>query len=883
MKFLFTISLLLLSNYLFAHRGNFLAITNVVITENKDSYTYDFDIENINLVELANIKVEFVINRKSVYQRYYPTIPATVKFVHDRFIIPKTQLNPEVDKVQIEITELFSTKDDWGGWDSPNITRQVNTLYSEFYVDAPWRMKKTDDQGNINDIPVHFFLHDADLVTGFTLKLDYVNIQIKNASAASFGPVLTYNNIPDADYRAMFSCMSPGDANMSIKQFDINSFSANSSNTMFFDAESDFLDQYVSVNNTYYYFTFNIPASELQGMENIIDIKITVSYANLTVSDDNFGLRVFRSDEDIPSLPNWYKGDTHLHSMYTQSDAEIGLPLCATKKAAQLIGLDWITTTDHTTDFDNYGDGNIYHNWTILQNEASSMNQQDGSMVYIPAQEVSVNNAQDNIVHMLAYGNPSDPLGLPFLGDGGGDVSSTNVSIDNVLDALNAIHGFSYAAHPYATASKLPTVPINGGIWNVALNTFPPNGDNFPETGGNIICNDLSSPSDVLSSQSDQLIKEGLRGSQIWNHRASLSVSGTSGDELDAFDVDNNGTPLAQVDTASTSFHLKKLRQGQEIVNAINVTGLSLKNSNPNFQNWKMFISAGADAHGSFNYSNTGNFAGFGGIDNNAVGKFSTIAYCPQGMGTHGENVLQAMYNGHVSLSDGPILTMGFSDNGDDKTNEILMGDDTTLNAVNIDDYYVNFSYATTIEFGNITNFMIAVGTEDGEIRKTFSLPDTNGTHTISYKLTTLLDSILGVGNYNQDTYYYLRAEIQTYIDYSGQENIYRTNYESYHSLTNNVWFKISDLYTDVTQLALASYPNPFTDEFTLIIKNPGQNDIKVNIYNEIGQLVKSELRYVDNKSEVKYNFKEMGMAKGIYTIRATVDNSSAILKLVKL
>lgn len=883
MKLLLVFSFIFIVNLTFAHRGNFLAITNVEITENKNSYTYEFDIENINLVELEKVKIEFVINRKSVFQKYYPTIPSTVKFIHDKIDVPKHQIKPGVDLVQIEITELFGVKDDWGGWDSPNITKQVNTLYSEFYVDAPWRMKKTDDQGNLNEIPVHFFLHDADLVTGFTLKIDYINIQLKNASSSTFGPVLTYNNISDNSYRAMFSCASPADGNMSIKAFDINSFSANSSNTMFFDAESDFVDDFVSVDETYYYFTFNIPASELQGMEDIIDIKITVSYANFTVSDDEFGLRVFRSEEKIPSMQNWYRGDTHLHSMYTQSDAEIGLPLCATKKAAQLIGLDWITTTDHTTDFDNYGDGNIYNNWDIIQAEASFYNQDDNSMIFIPAQEVSVNNSDDKIVHMLAYGNPSDPMGLPFLGDGGGDVSSTNVSIDNVIDELVAIDGFSYAAHPYATADKLPTIPVNGGIWNVSLNTFPPNGDNFPETGGEIICNDLSLESDVLSPQSDKLIKDALKGSQIWNHRASLTVSGTSGDELDAFDIENNGSPLTQADTASTSFHLKKLRQGQEIVNAINVTGLSLKNDNPNYQNWKMFISAGADAHGSFNYSNTGNFAGFGGIDNNAVGKFSTITYCPQGMGSNGENVLHAMYYGHTSLSDGPILTIGISENGNDGTDEILMGDDSTLNIEAIDDYYVNFNYATTAEFGNFTRFTIFLGTEDGEIRKNFNLPDTNGTHTLSFPLTALLDSLIGSGNYTEDTYYYLRAEIETFRDFSAQANIYRTDFDSYHSLTNNIWFKMSEYEEPSTELSLASYPNPFSDEFTLIIRNPGKNDIKVNIYNEIGQLIKSELRYVDNKNEVKYNFKEMGMAKGVYTIRATVENSSAILKLVKL
>ena len=40
--------------------------------------------------------------------------------------------------------------------------------------------------------------------------------------------------------------------------------------------------------------------------------------------------------------------------------------------------------------------------------------------------------------------------------------------------------------------------------------------------------------------------------------------------EVDGWDVMANSTAMSQTDTASMSYHLKKFRQGQEIVNHIN-------------------------------------------------------------------------------------------------------------------------------------------------------------------------------------------------------------------------------------------------------------------------------------------------------------------------
>ncbi len=882
MRLLLIISLLTTSIISFAHRGEFLAINNVEITETEKTFIYSFHVENINMMEVRDIKIEFVINSKSVFQKYYPVLTNDAKFYKEHFEIPKIHLNPEDDFVQIEITEIFGKKDDWGGWDSPNMLKQVNTLASEFYVEAPWRMKKTDDAGNEKDIPLHFFLHDADLVVGFTIKIDYINIRLKNASSGTFGPVLTYDNIPDADYRNMFSCLSQADATMSIKGFDINAFSPASNKTIVFDAESDWLDEYVSVDDTYWFFTFNIPASELAGMEDVVDVTIEIGYANLTITDETFGVRIFRSDEDLPEQMHYYRGDTHLHSMYTQNDAEIGLPLCATKEAAKLIGLDWITTTDHTSDFDNYGDGNIQNNWARIQAESAQLNSDDPSLIYIPGQEVAANNNEGKLVHMLAYPNYNDPFGLPFLGDGDGDISSTGVTVDNALSQLHGIDGFAFSAHPYATEDKLPLVPVDGGIWNLGHNGFAVNGDNFPETGGNIICNDPNAASDILSPQNDKLVKDGLKGSQIWNHRGALTISGTSGDEFDAWGVNGGINPLSQADTASFSFHFQKFRQGQEIVNFINQTGLSLKNQDSTYKNWKMYYSAGADAHGSFNFSNTGNFAGFGSIDDNAVGKLSTLVYCPNGMGANGEEVLKGMYNGRMSLSDGPILTMGISDDGNDGTNEIYMGDDEVVNTLTLDNYFLNFNYTTTAEYGDVTKFTLVVGTETGEVRKNLTLTNLSGDQQISYDLTDVLDSLLGAGNTPLDEYIYVRAELQTFRDFSANTNVFRTDHSYYYSFTNPIWIKFSEVdLVDVNDLALEVFPNPFLDDFTLRVKNPGQNDVVVNLYNDLGQLILTESHHVDEYKDIQYSATELGISTGVYTFRATVGEQSVSLKVV--
>lgn len=864
----------------FGHRGEVLAIEQVKVSRSHALVTYEFQIENIIEQNVAGVRVEFLQNGITIDSHAFPFITASQKYTADSFTFSASAIDSIQDLIQIEITEIFNQKYDWGGWDSPHGERQVNTLNSEFYVDAPWRMKKTDGLGNDNTIPVHFFLHDADLVTGFTIKIDHVDIKVKNASSSSFGTILTYDTITSGSFTNYFSCISPNDPGLSIQAFDLGAFSATSSHTIDFDGETDLFDEYVSVDATYWYFTFNIPIAAFNGFENVVDIEATIGYANTLIpGDDVIRMRVFRSDAGIPTQADYYRGDTHLHSLYTQNNAEIGLPLCSTKEAASLIGLDWITTTDHTSDFDNYGNGNINDNWNFLTAEVAALNSTDSSMIFIAGQEVAVNNSVDELVHMLVYPSYSDPFSLPFLGDGDGDLSATSISIDNVVTAMQLADGFSYCSHPFATGDKLPDFPVNGGIWNLGDVGFAVNGDNFPETGGAIICNDPASPSDILSLNSNEMIKEGIRGSQIWNLRWSLEVGGLSGDELDPFDVTNSGNPLTQSDTAAFSFHYKRMRQGQEVVNHVNQMGLMMKNTEVLTENWKMYYSAGSDAHGSFNSSNTDNFGSTGDLHNNAVGKLNTLVYCPNGMGTDGTEVLKSLYDGMSTMSDGPILTMGVSTNGDNLENELFMGQDAILDYYSAASIYVNFNYTSTQEFGDIVKMTFVVGTETGELKQNLILDYSNGDHMQSFNLKELVDSLFGIGNGPIGEYFYIRAELETFVDYSSASAIYRTDFDYFHSFTNPIWIKW-DLTSAVAEeeYDFKLFPNPTNGMLSVLLETNSHYD-SFALFNNLGQLL------IDGAIETtQFDLDLSNFPAGMYSFQLLGrDGKSHFFKVVKL
>ncbi len=869
MKSILLVLLIFVSFSAFAHDDIKLTIDQVQIIDLQGCKAIQVELTNHYPKQLWDVNLEIEIAK------------GKHRTVHIEQIDPKKKVqilesfcNETIEEASLKITvnRLMGKEHDWLEW-SPNLLqKQTNTAFSEFYVDAPWRMKKFNQNGDLNGIPVHFFLHDADLVLLMDIQIDNINIRLKNASDPNFGPILTFNSWNASDFANLFSCASPNDPALDIKPFSLNTLTPTSSQTFDFDIDSDFFGDFITVTEKYWYFDFTIPPSFLQGMSDEVDILVQVEYANFSIADTYFGLRVFRKSESLPSLDDYYRGDTHLHSMYTQSDAEIGLPLCSTKKAAQMIGIDWITTTDHTSDFDNYGNG-ISANWDRIRSEAQQLNSEDSSLIYIAGQEVAANNANDRLVHMLAYPDPANPFSLPFIGDGNGDLFPTNVSIKNALDNISNNNGFAYAAHPFATDDELPLIPVNGGIWNLGSTEFPVNGSNFPLTGGNIICNDTNLDSDVFYLPgNDTLIYPGLKGGQIWNAKKTLS---STEDELDPWDLQTNQSGFTPVDTSSNSFHWKRFKQGQEIVNTINRIGLITKNNNSATENWKMYYSGGNDAHGSFNYSNTDDFASLGSISNNAVGKISTATYCPNGMGTNGIHVLDALKKGRSTLTDGPLIALSLSKNGNNDP-EVFMGDDTRLDINTVDDQHVIIDAATTIEFGTIRRLTAILGTEAGESKKVLTLSDSTGNFSLSYKLTNLIDSIVPGFILPQEKYMYIRFEAESYRDYSFE--IYQNlQYEVFHTVTNPIWFKYDDqaLTNEIEEIDIKLYPNPTSDMITL---ETSLDNGRLTIKGLDGKIIDER-----NISKGKNHIDFQNYSSGIYVFTIQFNNGLISKRVIKL
>ncbi len=739
--------------------------------------------------------------------------------------------------------------------------KQGNTSNAEIFADIPHYVKKTDLQGNIRDIPVHFFAHDAD-GTGLNILLQSINIKIKNAVDTVFNDTIKFDNLSDLEFHSLFSLGSLENSNLGIQEFVLNTAHKSSNNTIEF---TNGADDYFRISGKYWYFNLNIPAEKLQGYNDIVDISI--DFIIKWGSDDATALRVFRTDETIPQMPNWNRGDVHYHTVYTQNAAEIGLPLQATKLAAKEVGIEWITATDHSCDFDNYG-LSVNENWQNLQTDIQLINAQDNSFVFIPGIEMSINNSAGGIIHGLVYPSPNSIFSLPYLGDGGGDLSSTTISLNTLLDTLGHYDSFCYAAHPFAQKDKL-SFAIGGSVWNIGDEDFPENGNLHPSFG-DIICNDIQNASDVFSNQANQLLKNNLIGGQIWNLRNTIQ---TNDENYNPWNVEyNTSIETFHVLPESESLnHLYRLSQNFDLTNFIWSKGLIEKNDNDLLQNWKFYISAGSDAHGSFNYSNTDLAYGIGDISDNAIGKLSTLAYCPYGMGANGENVLSALKNGQTILSSGPIVSIGLSQLEDNTTPEIIIGTDTVLKWPDLEDYYLITNALTTSLYGMVESVNLFIHTEDN----IYQYPLSNIIGINSYNIKNILETVFGMGNVPFDEYFMIRAEMKTIKNYGGLSLLYKKNNEQFRSFTNPIWIKIQESAIS-NEYIYSDYINLRYTKEQVFFDFDNNNIRRIKIYNSVGKII---MNFKVQTNTVCLNKCEFN--SGIYFVKIETKGSTVVKKLV--
>ena len=426
----------------------------------------------------------------------------------------------------------------------------------------------------------------------------------------------------------------------------------------------------------------------------VVDLWVTFRAAGWPNQD--FYLRMQLHAAPLPRLPHWYRGDAHYHCAFTDNPAERGYPLAVTKQAALDAGLDWVLLADHSTDLDadRYAE------------ELRDVKQyRDGRFVFIRGEEVTSTSGKDTLlttVHLLALPSPDDPdKGFPdaakaadvVIQSGDGSVASPAPPVKDVLARIAAAGGFAYAAHPFDPISPV----VRGGSWDLDADFLAPGGER---------------------------LQPGLVGLEAWN-RATLL---TADDPRDPFCIRRGADPSACFQPDKDADQYALLERGIELGwRPLLQKGLAASGDSAGHPAFKVFLAAGSDAHGDFDYEATMDVVDFlakpsraltGYAEDNALGKISTVVFAPEGMGPRGEHVLRALREGHSVLSNGPLLVAGFDRNANgtlEDPEDVIVGGE--LGGTLRDLPPLQIAWISSEEFGPVETIRLIVGTAAGELK----------------------------------------------------------------------------------------------------------------------------------------------------------------------
>jgi hypothetical protein len=450
-------------------------------------------------------------------------------------------------------------------------------------------------------------------------------------------------------------------------------------------------------------------------------------------------LKVFVATTGFPSFENWYSGDTHFHSEFTNNAYEFGATIKATSKATSAMGLDWITITDHSCDFPAVGVG-----FQALQDSINKYNI-SSSCLLIRGEEVTIdnnntNNLVDDKIHLLVYNKNLFLRGpenyFTFTNDNSGNLTTLN-------NALNQnVNGIAYASHPYDEMD----IFLGGSLI------------------GNLLMWSQTNYNEALTHRDD------FRGLEFWNTK-----------ELYTKDVDDysiNPFPFSQNSTNKLSFYKSHLAQAESSWTQILMNDLNSFTSSK-----KLFGLAGSDAHGDLNYF-TYSSGGVSASDN-AAAKVRTLAYLPNGKSL--DNVLAALKNGNTILSDGPVIVFDIDMNGDETIDAYFgedahIGDDKICNYSSIDSNKIKIllRWNNTDEFGgNIIKFILQYVTNN-------------------QKREFLLNGHFGINESKTGSAWISLRDLESEFNFSYKLDDYSlfkfsayTQDSLYRSYTNPIWLKI--------------------------------------------------------------------------------------------
>lgn len=205
-----------------------------------------------------------------------------------------------------------------------------------------------------------------------------------------------------------------------------------------------------------------------------VDITISRKGKTKTIINDNFpGLskkpyRTLISDHALNLPDNWFAGDPHYHSNFTEDQVEFGADIAITKDMAIASGLSWFCVTDHSYDLDDKLDDCTKNDpelpkWQMMKKTCQSLD--DGKCRVIFGEEVSIGNSKGENVHMLS-------LNYDKFIEGWGD--SAEIWFKNkpqhLLKEIKNIKNADVlfiAAHPFEKVPLAQKLTLRRGNWSI--------------------------------------------------------------------------------------------------------------------------------------------------------------------------------------------------------------------------------------------------------------------------------------------------------------------------------------------------------------------------------------------------------------------------------
>lgn len=194
------------------------------------------------------------------------------------------------------------------------------------------------------------------------------------------------------------------------------------------------------------------------------------------ISQDNYRyiphhpFSIYISPYPLPEMEQWFWGDLHVHSNYTDDQVEFGAPISDTVLAAQTIGLHFIAVTDHSYDLDDDPDNCLINRadipkWIAFQKEIKHWQAEHLEFVIIPGEEVSTGNHRGRNIHCQIL---NDPQFHPGNGDSAERLFRPRPTqkLTELLEKKSR-SALAIAAHPQELPPLSQRLILKRGIWSV--------------------------------------------------------------------------------------------------------------------------------------------------------------------------------------------------------------------------------------------------------------------------------------------------------------------------------------------------------------------------------------------------------------------------------